>query len=56
MMIARKLRGVVLSHVFYRYGDLEHAIPLGRKAMEFVLELIKAERPEARPTLVLTST
>ena len=44
----------VLGHVFYRYGDLEHAIPAGRKAMELCLGLIEAQRPGTRPTLVLT--
>jgi hypothetical protein len=44
----------VLGHVFYRYGDLEHAIPTGRKAMELCLGLIEAQRSGTRPILVLT--
>ena len=48
------LETAVLGHVFYRYGDLEHAIPAGRKAMQLCMELIEAQRRGIRPILVLT--
>jgi hypothetical protein len=43
----------VLGHVFYRYGDLANAGPIGQKALELVLALIDAQHPGARPILVL---
>jgi hypothetical protein len=53
-LAALALETAILGHVFYRYGDLEHAIPVGRKAMELCLGLIKEQRPGTRPILVLT--